>query len=258
MVRIKSKAKALLGSVLLAFLLTCVAAGPAAAEPITLGALMARVMEARGGYAALREVRTLVFEGIVTQPGNDKMQLSTTVRARRDGWVRVDIMNGNQRLYSAGVDGEGEWEWEESGLLKGVTDPEKTSSARYGVDLLFGLNSPSKRGYKLSLEPGQKVRGVKYHVIKQRFNNGFERFLFVNPRTWRIDFDRKAKVLRPGTPDDDKVDEVYSDFRAVGDLTWPFRDELVNFVTGEVSDRVEFTKITYNTELTDAVMDRDP
>jgi hypothetical protein len=226
------------------------------AQPQTLGAIVGKIMVARGGYDALRQLRTIVIEYDIKDMKNPSERYSAIVRARRDGWNRTELFRDGQPFFSGGVDGEGEWEAPAGLPPRTVTDPKEAASARHNIDLMFGLTSASRRGMKLSLEPRQKVREIRYHVIRQRFDNGFERFLFVNPRTWLIDFDRSAEALRPESPDEDKTEEIYSDYRTIDGLVWPFRDDVVSMVTGNVELSAVVTKITYNVELGDGLLTR--
>ena len=117
--------------------------GCQAIEPVDLTQLIERHTESRGGKQAIEHVHSLRFDLEITEPG-------FTVRgdylATRDGYMRIDIYSGDERVFTEALGPDGGWQ-----LLQGATVPTDLSedgekALARGLTARGAEKDPSGRG----------------------------------------------------------------------------------------------------------------
>ena len=217
-----------------------------AGQELTLEQVLSRHLEAIGGPAALRRVRTLRITLTIVEPGS---RFDAVYVADRNMHMRIDILAGGKRLYSEAFDGVNGWQMGENpGSMKNET-AEGSATLRRGIltaDRFFSLQELAAKGCGFSLAPRQWIDGVNFYVIHQVLE-GAASDLFVDPRSWLITRTRETKAIHPDRdPTLQTTETVYSDFRNVAGVVRAFKSVRTDLKSGVVVQTETLANIETN------------
>jgi hypothetical protein len=141
----------------LAFLLS-LAAVPAVGQADELDDLLGCNAEALGGAAAFEAIDNLRVELDISEP---TFEVKGTYVASREGYMRIDIFAGEQRVFAEGLNAGGAWQWNPEGGVK-ATSAAGAAALRNGIEgpgRFWTLASLRERGLGVELlEPGALAR----------------------------------------------------------------------------------------------------
>ncbi len=204
--------------------------------------LVDRAVAAKGGLAALKAVKTMMAEATTTfQTPEGPVSSSSTSTMAYPGRLRVDGRVGNaevSQVYNAGT----AWVRDPSGLHdvpEEMSDGFADSLRRDLVTLLLTL---AEGAVPVRLRPEEGADGFVYKVLE-----------VTDPdpsRAIRVWLDSKGQVARlayaaigpDGRPA--RMEERFSDYRAVDGVQIPFKSEL--WQNGRLAADSLFTRVTIN------------
>jgi hypothetical protein len=197
----------------------------APAQSLSLEEIVARNVEARGGAAALDNVRQIAIEPEIHEAGN---VLRGRYAADPAGLVRIDIYADGKLVFREGVDAEGVWLWPAG---KPEPEPSKAEGAANallnGAEMhLFGLHRYAERGHALTLMPSETIEGVTYHVVRAALGTGHTVYFYLDPKSWQIVRRRDERAYHPDVDQTrQRIETRFSDFRTVSGVVFPFYSE---------------------------------
>jgi hypothetical protein len=181
-----------------ALFLCLVAAGPAAAQ--TADDIVQRNVDARGGYAGLRAIRTIRVTGRQPIAGQDLNMteatsdvqpainlvidsmgpMSVTLEAKRPNLMRRTYVTPNGGIRVAAFDGKEGWRWE-AGQRNSVVMPGSGPTD-------FGLDGPlidcERKGYRVELIGRAKAEGKDCYKLRITSERGGTLELYVDAATF--------------------------------------------------------------------------
>lgn len=217
-----------------------------AAELPDLDALIARHVEARGGAAAIEAVQTYETDIHIVEP---TFEVDGTYIATRDGRMRIDIRAGDERVFAEGLHRGRSWSWSPGNGVREGSD-QGTAALRHGIEFplkLFGLHELRDRGHRLRLARRETVEGIDYYVLALVLDDGFESWLYLHPESLLIERERQFRALHVDVdPTREWIETVFSDFRPVAGVLFPFRQIDRQVSTGRQLASVEVREIRLN------------
>jgi len=218
---------------------------PAAAQ--TVDEIIAKNVEARGGEAKLRAVKSIRLTGkLEVGPG---MMAPTTMDLKRPGMVRMEFTLQGMTGVQA-YDGKEGWDIMP---FQGKKDPEPMAAddikeLQDEADIDGPLMDYKAKGNTVEYLGKDKVEGSDAYKLRVTRKNG-------NIETSYIDVDTglevktitKAKIHGNET----EVETTYSDFRTVDGLVIPFAIES-GVVGGTQKQKITVEKIEINPEINDS------
>lgn len=171
--------------------------------------VIAQTTAAMGGADALRNLRNVRLGLAWTEGG---IEYTGDYRATRDGHMRIDVFVNGDRVYSEGLDREGAWEQAGEGQSVVSVDQTAHDALARGITYRFdGIWFARERGHEVAYEGAQAVNGVDYHVVKLRFDDGFETYFYINPATWMVERRRDRRAYHPAIDSTEILIESVSD-----------------------------------------------
>ncbi len=220
------------------------AVSPRAVQNDEAGALLDRVIAAKGGLAALEAVRGLraVARAPVTGPRGETAQVESTTDIRYPNQVRIE-----SRLPSATIiqvsDGRHAWVKDPGGVhdvpdeaLAGI----EAGIARDAIPLLLAARGGALRVRQLS--DARDEAGHPQHVLEftgERLGEQQPLILYIDAGTDLVD-----RQTYPGGPGEPLIQEAFSDYRAVGGVQIPFATRVTR--DGELLAERTITDVTIN------------
>jgi len=236
------------GFAVLAMTAAAFLAGCAAPETVTLKDVIARHAEARGGVAALDAVRNTLNIATVAEP--EFGEIKGRYIASTAPMMRIDVFYGADRVFSEGIDADGEWQWTGDAPTPTPSTEVAISSGalRHGVIFnLYALHALSGLGHKVEMEGRETIDDLSYYKLKITLSDGFETWRYVNPTTWMIDYSRDFRPLHPDIdPTPVWVETKYEDFRQVDGVMSSFRWTTVNRADGALLQTGVIHRLNFN------------
>lgn len=163
------------------------------AEP-DLVTIIERHIEARGGREAVESVRSMSVELEIVEP---EFTVTGSYVATREGWMRIDVFAGGERVFTEALGPDGGWQMHADGVPLDLS-PEGEAALRRGVyGNLYGLHELSDLGYELTLV-GQTERGGRsLWEIEQTAPDGFSKHAFLDAETFLDWGEVKTAALHP-------------------------------------------------------------
>ena len=169
-------------------------------------------------------------------------------RASSDGLMRIDVFDGDTRVYSEGKDEMGVWEWP-----GGEETPENVShdgvgALEHGIEFnLFALAELPARGHQIELAGTDTLRDERYFVLKITLSDGFATYRYVNADTWLIDLSRDFRAFHPGVDDTKKnIETRYEQWKRTDGVLAARRSQSVDLTTGSVIATTLVLESRYN------------
>jgi hypothetical protein len=221
---------------------------------LTLEALIDRNTRARGGQAAIEaihnlEVRLRIVEPTYTAEG--------TWRVDRQGRMRIDVFIDSKRVFTEAFDGQRGWQMP-GGAEHGATAGAGGAAAlRHSGQLptnILGLHEMASHGHRLELAGVEDVAGVRYHVVVLTLDDGFQTRYYIDPATFWITRSRVRKALHPDVdPTATTIETVWSDFRLVAGVRFPFQEQETDLATGKLLQTATLLAVQSNVPLDDSL-----
>lgn len=216
---------------------------PASSQAPSLDAILARHLEARGGLARIRAVRSLVSTGRVEVGG---LSLALRVENPR-GAFRSDTTLGALTKTEA-WDGRAGWV---ADPFSGVPDPAPMTAAQLRQAALQAdfdgplVDAPAK-GYRVALEGMAEVDGAPAYVLRVDLGNGDMLRSFLDARTF-MEVKATNRAVRGGQTVE--VETRLRDYRPVAGILLPHDLEI------RVRGEAQALRIRFDRVEADAVVD---
>ena len=224
--------------------------------PLTLDEIVARHTDAVGGKTAVESIQSLQVDLHIVDPG---FEVDGVYRAARPGRMRIDVNAAGKHVFTEAFNGTRAWQWKGEGEIVDAK-PEPAAALRRGVELpgkLFGFHEVRARGNKLDLADREQVDGITYHVVRLTFRDGYTTSLYIDPNTWLITRRRDYRPLHPDVdPRPTTIESVFSDFRSVNGIQFPFKSVDSDLQTGKVLETATVKQIVVNPPIKGTVFDR--
>ncbi|MHA6289345.1 hypothetical protein [Maricaulis sp. CAU 1757] len=206
--------------------------------------LLDRYTTAIGGASAIEAVEGIRIEVEIAEPD---FQLTGQYVAQRNGDMRIDVYDGDQRVFSEGLsDGVG-WQMFLDGSVE-PTSPDGTAALRRGLERnLFGLHEFAVRGHEVSAGEPQVIDGITYPVLDITMDDGFEERLYLDPQSFLPVRERSEFALHPDINPDAELHETrQSDFREIDGVVKSFLQETVDLRSGQTVQTIRIRQIELN------------
>jgi hypothetical protein len=237
----------------LASLVLLLMGGNALATPSGLSAveIVAKNVQAKGGLAAWRAVKTLSFAGSMDAGGKHNTQLPFIMDLQRPRKSRVEIAFESDKAIQV-YDGARGWKLRPYLNRRDVEPftPEELQAASMEADLDGPLVDYAAKGTSVELESTEPVEGRDTYRLKLTDKSGKARHLWIDAKTF-------LEVKIEGTPRrmDGRMRHVeiyYRDFRSVDGLMFPH--VLETTVQGiKQSHKMVVETVVVNPKLNDAL-----
>lgn len=227
-----------------AVMLAACSAGGSGDEP-TVEEILTNHVDATGGADAANDLANIRLDAEIVEP---EFTVTGVYRASREGWMRVDIFAGEQRVFSEGIDRRGGWQQAGTGAAITAAGDDATAALAHGIEFnLFGLHDLGTRGHRAELVGRERVDGIDYFVVALTLADGFERHLYINPDTWLIERHRETSALHPDLDSEERPAEtIESDFQTMCGVLRPTRSRKIDLETGEEIQRSSVTAFDCN------------
>ncbi|MEX1994378.1 MAG: hypothetical protein WD929_06930 [Steroidobacteraceae bacterium] len=199
-----------------------------------LDSVIAKHVEARGGASAIEAIHSYEADIRIVEP---TFEVDGNYVATRDGGMRIDISMDGTRVFTEALDQGRSWSWSPG---EGVSEgsPQGSAALRHGIEFpfkLFGLHEMRARGHRLELQGREVVDGIDYHVLQLTLDDGFHVTYYVHPESWLIERERARRALHVDVdPTLEWIETVYSDYRPMGGVLYPYQQVERQLTTGKV------------------------
>ena len=213
----------------------------------TLADLIARNAEARGGRAAIEAIRSLEATLTIVEPA---YTADAVWRVDRQGRMRIDVAIGGKRVFSEGFDGTAGWQMAGDADRAKAASPEGNAALRHSVQMptnVLGLHEMAAHGHRLDLADREEIGGVRYHEVVLTLDDGFATHYFIDPASFLITRSRVRKAMHPDIdPTPTTIETVWSDFRPVAGVLFPFEARDTDLATGKLLQTTTLLEISAN------------
>jgi len=206
--------------------------------------LLDRHVAALGGQEALESVESIQIELEISEPG---FTVTGLYIARRDGEVRVDIFDGETRVFSEGLSNGVGWQMFGDGRIEPTSDAGTSALYRGGQRNVYGLHELEQRGHSVSQGEPETIDGLTFVTLDIVMSDGFEERIYLEPETLMHVRSRSEYALHPDLdPEEDRHETRYSDFREIEGVMRSFAQETVDLRTGEIVQTIRITAVQVN------------
>ena len=218
---------------------------PAAAQAQTVQQVLDKFIEAQGGRAALAAIKDMTYTGTaeMVQFG---MSGGITMHQKEPNKMRMDIEVMGMVITQA-FDGEAGWYTNpQTGTEEAMTE-QQTEDMKHQSLGNSALLNPDQLGITYALKPKETLNGNDYLVLEQAFKDGRRSTLYIDPATYLV---YKTKTMGSSPTGEEMLSEVItSDYEKEGDLL--VAKSITIFQAGQEFIRVKFSKVAFNSGLTD-------
>jgi hypothetical protein len=166
--------------------------------------------------------------------------------------MRIDVMTDGKPVFVEAFNGARGWQWKGQGEIV-EENPEAAGALRHGVELpgkLFGLHELPGRGHRVELIGRERIAGTDYYVLGVTLSDGYSNRLYIDSNSWLIARRRDFRPLHVDIdPRPTMIETVFSDFRNVAGVKFPFRGVDTDLETGKILETVQITRIVVNPDL---------
>lgn len=234
-----------ISSALLVLTLTTAPAARAQ-EVARADAIIERHIEARGGAAAIRAIRSLVFDhGAYREPGY-----------QGDGSATMMLMRPYYKLvghperepdFMEGYDGAG-WEWYRDPGIVLRTVADASAASRHFADVEGPFLDYADKGSRVELVGEVRIDRRPAYQIRLTMMDGYATDFFIDRRTYQIIASRhtaEVHAFGPAVTSETR----FEDFRVVAGVTFPFRSREVEIATGRELNAMQWGSIEANVDI---------
>jgi len=225
-------------------------------EGDTLAGLVARHTAAMGGRAAIEATQSLEFRMQIVEP---TFEVEGIYVVDRRGRMRVDIFDQGKRVFTEAFDGHDAWQMAHDGTVRSSSAAGK-AALWHGTQFpgkLLGLHEMAAHGHRLELVGDERIDGVAWHVIRLTFSDGFETYLYINPKTFLIERQRDVRALHPDADPTEKwVEYEHGDFRPVAGVLHPWFSRQVDLRTHVTVQTTRLLGVRANVPVDDSIFRR--
>jgi hypothetical protein len=196
----------------------------AAASAQTVDEIVAKHIQARGGYDKLKAIQTIkISRTFATNFSASKVEIFK----KRPNLLRIEqTPKGQPAPIPRGINAEGAWDMVQG---KMTMRPERVAVEGRELDADFdGLLVDWKgKGHTVTLEGKETIGGSEAHKLKVVTKGGTERFVYIDTKTF-METGQSGRWLTPQVDPKTKAFRymdsiwIFSDFRDVDGVKFPF------------------------------------
>ena len=211
--------------------------------------LVARNLEARGGYERLKAIQTLCMTGAYSEAGQSYPAKILWKRPT----ARVVITGPVESAWVEGFNGAA-WEFSRAtGELRFTTGAAEAASRR-GAEFDDSFVDHADKGHRVQLIRLDSVADRAAYLIRVFLADGWVKDYFLDVVSYLVIGLRKSMPLHAmGEPIESM--STAEDYRPVSGVLYPFRSVERATKTGEIMSTVQWDQIEANVTLDDAVFD---
>jgi outer membrane lipoprotein-sorting protein len=228
--------------------------GLAAAAPLagqTVGEIVARHLEARGGVAKIHDLQTIRMAGTISfgpgEPAPFALEMKRPGRMRTEftfqGAVGIQAFDGQRAWAVLPMAGKSEPEY---------LPAEVSREAAEQADIEGPLVDAAAKGNKVELVGREKVEGRDCFKLMITFKSGGVRYSYIDSTTY---LEVKAEGRRAAGGDEVMLETFYRDFRDVSGLQIPHLIEAGPAKRPE-KQKIEIRRVEINPPLADSRFER--
>jgi outer membrane lipoprotein-sorting protein len=230
----------------LAWLIVATLALGAVAAAESVDEIVAKNIEARGGYDAWKAVETMRMSGKILMGGT--MEAPFTIEFKRPEKVRLEFSIQGQPGIQAY---DGETAWMHMSFM-GQVDPEAMDAERTTLfaqqaDFEGELIDYKEKGHSVELVGKEEVEGTEAYKLKVVRDTGDVDMIYIDAEYF-LEF--KTESERSIQGQDIKTSIVYGDYKEVGDLILPHSMEQTGG-GAPMSQMITMEKIELNPDIPD-------
>jgi hypothetical protein len=222
------------------------------APDLGLPELIDRNADARGGRAAIESIRSLEATLTIVEP---TYTADAVWRVDRRGRMRIDVSIGGKVVFTEAFDGRSGWQRAGDAAPAKAASPDGSAALRHSAELptnVLGLHEMAAHGHRLDLAGREEIGGVRYHVVVLTLDDGFTTRYFVDPSSFLVARSRVRKALHPDNdPTPTTIETVWSDFRPVAGVLFPFEARDTDLATGKLLQTTTLLEMSANRPVED-------
>ncbi len=215
------------------------------ATPSPLDALLKGNADARGGAAAIESIESIRIALEITEPA---FTLRGDYRATRDGFMRIDVYAGEERVFTEALGPQGGWQWPQGAAATLPLSGEGRQALERGRDSnLYGLHELPKLGYRLELLGRVALHGEERWLLSVQAPDGFQRYIYLDPESSLQVASSEVSALHPDVdPGRERSETSYSDFQVTAGVLFPRMIHKRRMADGLELQRTRITRIEIN------------
>jgi hypothetical protein len=221
---------------------------------LDLAEVVARNAEARGGRAAIEAIQSLEARLRIAEPTYEAEGLW---RVDRRGRMRIDVFIGDRRVFTESFDGTNGWQMPADAERAKPASPEGAAALRHSGQLptnVLGLHEMAAHGHRLDLAGREEIDGIRYYALDLTLDDGFRTRYYLDPKSFLVVRSRVHKALHPDNdPTPTTIETVWSDFRPVSGVLFPFAARDTDLATGKLLQTTKLLEMAANRPTEDAL-----
>jgi hypothetical protein len=218
-----------------------------------LSELVSENAAARGGRAAIEAIQSLEAKLRIVEP---TYAAEGVWRVDRRGRMRIDVSIGGKRVFTEAFDGTNGWQMPGDAPPKAAS-PEGAAALRHSGQLptnILGLHEMAAHGHRLDLVAREQIGGISYYALVLTLDDGFQTRYYVDPSSFLITRSRVHKALHPDNdPTPSTIETVWSDFRPVAGVLFPFEARDTDLATGKLLQTTKLLEMSANRSTEDGL-----
>lgn len=234
---------------ILGFFLAAIVISPGTAQ--TSEDIVAKMIEAQGGRAALENVKDMTLTGVIEIPSIG-MTGSMTLYLKEPNKVRMDMEFGGM-VMSQAFDGENAWGVDpNTGSIIDLPQDQAKDLERMALGneaLLY----PEKHGITFAYKGKETLEGKDYILLEQAYDDGHKETMYIDPETYLL---YKVDTTAPNlTGLQVETENFFSDYKKVdGMITW----HTMRIVQeGAEAMMMTFSEVALNSDLEDSLFKKE-
>lgn len=225
--------------------LTVLCLGALTSSAITLDEIIAKNIEARGGLAKIKSLKTLVMDGTMSMAQG--MDLNFTQIQKRPLKFRMDMSFQGMSMISA-YDGTTAWSINPMAGNKPEKQPASEAKRMAEQADMDGLLVDWKtKGYTVELVGPEDIDGATAYKIKITDKDNDVKFLYIDATTW-LDVKLSMRISMMGQEAD--VDMMLSNYQDVAGVQMPMLMEIRS--EGQTVMSMSYSNPKVNTDIPDS------
>ena len=220
-----------------------------AGERLSVDQIVERHIQARGGYAKIKAIKTLVYSGGTYREENYESPGNAFMAFKRP-FLRVVGNPDSPGGFTEGYDGSS-WEWfANPGVVLRTVGP-ASGAARRGVDFEGRLIDFRQKGSTITQGDDRTFGDRPVYVLTVTTRDGFKRHYYIDRETFLIIGEKRSAPFHAfGDPVTSET--AVSDYRRVAGVLFPYRFMEIDLATGKELTSMQWGVLEANRQLADS------
>ncbi len=218
---------------------------PVWASSQTVDELIAKNIEAMGGYKKWKSIQSMKITGLIQTQG---MEMPFVRYAKRPNLLRIEATMQGQTMIQA-YDGKTPW-W--IFPFMGSTDPQKMPPDQaedfiQQADFDGPMIDYQKKGHKIELAGKEEVEGTEAYKLKITLKNGQVLHVYLDPEYY---LEIKQTTFRKSQGTEFEVETYFGDYKEVEGILLPHS---IQIQAGIQKTSLSIEKVEFNVEMDDSL-----